>query len=112
MRDGEHGLIGLVATLDERLVGLANLRRFARPSTASIGLYLDDLYVDPSARGAGAARALLRRASELAHDEGASIVRWITADDNATARSVYDTLARATPWVTYDMDPAAASPGR
>jgi len=32
-------------------------------------------------------------------------VRWITAGDNATARRLYDAVATATPWVTYDMGP-------
>jgi GNAT superfamily N-acetyltransferase len=105
---GEHGLIGLVA-IDEsgRPVGLANLRAFARPSAAALGLYLDDLFTSPEARGRGAATALLARAAEIARDRGASVVRWITAEGNATARRVYDATATATPWVTYDMAPAS-----
>jgi hypothetical protein len=33
-------------------------------------------------------------------------VRWITRENNATARALYDTVATATPLVTYDMEPA------
>ena len=105
---GAHGLSGLVAVNDDgAVVGLANLRRFARPSTASIGLYLDDLFTSPAARGTGVATALLFRAAAIAASEGASVVRWITAADNATARRVYDAVAAMTPWVTYDMKPPA-----
>lgn len=107
---GEHSLLGLVATVDGQPVGLANLRWFARPSTATLGLYLDDLYTSPEARARGIGRALLRRAAEIAEHEGASVVRWITAADNATARRLYDAVAGATPWVTYDMSPAAEPP--
>ncbi|WP_438353033.1 N-acetyltransferase family protein [Microbacterium sp. CJ88] len=103
---GEHGLRGLVAEDGDRLLGLANLRSFARPSTATMGLYLDDLFTAPDARGRGVATALLSAAVELAGNDGASVVRWITAADNATARRLYDTVAQATPWVTYDMRPA------
>ncbi|MDL9981169.1 GNAT family N-acetyltransferase [Microbacterium sp. ASV49] len=105
---GALGMQGLVA-VDENdaLVGLANLRWFARPSTATVGLYLDDLFTSPAARGTGAGTALLREAAAIAADAGASVVRWITASDNATARSLYDRHATATPWVTYDMAPAA-----
>jgi len=103
----EHGFIGLVAVIDDAVVGLANLRRFARPSTAAIGLYLDDLFTAPEARGRGVATALLREAAAIAADEGANVVRWITAADNAAARRVYDRVAAATPWVTYDLKPAA-----
>lgn len=104
---GAHGLLGLVATdADGVLLGLANLRRFARPSTAGLGLYLDDLFTSPSSRGRGVATALLREAASVAAQEGANVVRWITAADNDAARRVYDEVARATPWVTYDMSPA------
>ncbi|KAA9150990.1 GNAT family N-acetyltransferase [Microbacterium lushaniae] len=104
---GEHGFIGLVAVDAGRIVGLANLRRFARPPTAGMGLYLDDLFTAPDARGSGVATALLERAGDIAAQEGANVVRWITAEDNATARRVYDKVASATQWVTYDMLPAA-----
>lgn len=104
----QHGLIGLVAAreTDGVLVGLANLRRFARPSFAAMGLYLDDLFTAPDARGRGVATALLRSASRRASAEGANIVRWITASDNDVARRLYDRVASATQWVTYDMQPS------
>ncbi len=103
----EHGLLGLVAEdADGLLLGLADLRRFARPSSASTGLYLDDLFTAPAARHRGVATALLREAAALAADEGATVVRWITAQDNEAARAVYDRVATATPWVTYDLAPA------
>ncbi|QAY61654.1 GNAT family N-acetyltransferase [Microbacterium protaetiae] len=108
VRDGEHGLVGLVTVDDDNVpIALANVRWFARPSSATMGLYLDDLFTAPEARGSGAASALLKHAAELAGEGGGSVVRWITAADNATARSVYDTHAAATPWVTYDMKPTA-----
>ncbi len=104
----QHGMTGLVATApDGTLLGLANLRTFARPTTGTMGLYLDDLFTDPSARRTGAGGALLEAAAALAAQRGASVVRWITATDNTTARAVYDTHATATPWVTYDMAPRA-----
>ncbi|ASR55773.1 GNAT family N-acetyltransferase [Cellulomonas sp. PSBB021] len=104
----QHGMTGLVATApDGTLLGLANLRTFARPTTGTMGLYLDDLFTDPSARRTGAGGALLEAAAALAAQRGATVVRWITATDNTTARAVYDTHATATPWVTYDMAPRA-----
>lgn len=101
-----HGLRGLVA-VDENdvIIGLANLRRFARPATGTIGLYLDDLFTSPPARGAGVGTALLHEAAVIAAQQGASVVRWITAEDNETARRTYDKVASATSWITYDMKP-------
>jgi GNAT superfamily N-acetyltransferase len=104
----EHGLRGLVATTTgSDVIGLANVRTFARPSSGSIGLYLDDLFTSPEHRGIGAANAQLTALADLARTEGATVVRWITDDQNATARSVYDSRAKATRWVTYDLAPAS-----
>jgi GNAT superfamily N-acetyltransferase len=98
--------MGLVATeSDDTLLGLANFRRFSCPSTATLGLYLDDLLTSPASRGTGVATALLREAAAVASREGASVVRWITSTDNAPAGRTYDGVAAATPWVTYDMAP-------
>ncbi|QIM15501.1 GNAT family N-acetyltransferase [Leucobacter insecticola] len=107
LMDPAHGTRALVASLDGQLVGLGHFRGFARPIDGGRGLYLDDLFTLPEARGTGAASAILQRLAEIARDEGASLVRWITAEDNTTARSLYDRRAQQTPWVTYDMAPAA-----
>lgn len=84
------------------LGGLAHYRRFARPSSGTTGLWLDDLFTRPDLRGAGIARQLIDSVSTIAADEGLSVVRWITNENNTTARRLYDTMATATKWVTYD----------
>lgn len=46
---GDHALRGLVAVgTTGQLIGLAHYREFVRPSAASLGGYLDDLFVDPA----------------------------------------------------------------
>jgi GNAT superfamily N-acetyltransferase len=105
--NGEHGMVGLVATTDDVPMALANLRWFAEPLTSTMALYLDDLFVSPDARSAGAGRALLRRTAEIAAEGDASVVQWITAADNATARRLYDAVARETAWITYEMTPVS-----
>jgi GNAT superfamily N-acetyltransferase len=108
LMDPSHQLEGLVAhDAGGHVVGLAHVRAFARPSTATVGGYLDDLYVDPAARGTGAADALLAALARLAGQRGWSVVRWITADDNYRGRSKYDQHATRTPWITYDMTPTS-----
>lgn len=88
-----------------RPAGLAHYRPFARPLAASTGGYLDDLFVHPSSRGAGGATMLLAELRRISRDAGWTVLRWITADDNERARSVYDRSATRTSWVTYDMAP-------
>lgn len=97
---------GLVAeAADGQLIGLAHFRAFARPLSATTGGFLDDLFVSPDARGSGAAEGLLSALKAVAAERGWSVVRWITAEDNARARKLYDRLAAKTQWVTYDMKP-------
>ncbi|MFD1720587.1 GNAT family N-acetyltransferase [Amnibacterium endophyticum] len=105
LHDDEVEVRGLVAEREGEVVGLAHWRRFHRPSSGTVGLYLDDLFTDPAARGAGVGRALVTALASRAASEGCSVVRWITAEDNAAARRLYDGVARATPWVTYDLSP-------
>ncbi len=104
LNDPKHEVSGFVADDDGALIGFAHVRGFARPLAAATGLYLDDLYVSPDARGTGAGPAFLEAAKGFAARQGHSVVRWITAADNSRARGLYDKHAKATEWVTYDMD--------
>ncbi|HMQ94979.1 MAG TPA: GNAT family N-acetyltransferase [Amaricoccus sp.] len=104
LMDEAHAVEGRVAVDAEGdLVGLAHFRPFARPLAASTGGFLDDLFVAPEARGHGAAEALIASVRAEGAARGWSVIRWITAEDNARARAVYDRLADRTSWVTYDI---------
>ena len=105
IHDPQHEVEAFVAENDGGLVGLAHFRAFARPLSASVGGFLDDLFAAPEARGSGAAEALIRAVGEVGRERGWSVIRWITAGDNARARKLYDRVARQTLWVTYDMTP-------
>ncbi|GAA1314802.1 GNAT family N-acetyltransferase [Leucobacter albus] len=104
--DPSHETRGIAAVEGGKVIGFAHFRTFARPLSGLTGLYLDDLFTSPAARGKGVATALIARLGVIAEVEGASVVRWITAESNTTARSIYDRVATATPWVTYDAVPA------
>ena len=104
--NGTYAMRGVVAEREGSVIALANLRVVARPSVGRSGLYLDDLYTAPAARGTGAGSALLARMAADAAAEGHAVVRWVTSADNATARRLYDRHATATALVTYDMAPA------
>lgn len=104
LHDPSHEVDGFVAVVDGAPVGLAHVRRFARPLAAQVGLYLDDLFVDPAWRGHGVVDALMGGIVAHARAHGWTPVRWITADDNYRARSVYDRLGSRTGWLTYEID--------
>ncbi|PVA05765.1 GNAT family N-acetyltransferase [Thalassorhabdomicrobium marinisediminis] len=104
LTENAHEVCGLCALEGDRLVGIAHYRVFARPLSAATGLFLDDLFVAPEARGSGAAGALIDAVRAVARDGGHGVVRWITAADNARARGLYDKIATQTGWVTYDLE--------
>lgn len=102
--DPHHETEALVAAdSNGRLVGLAHFRPFARPLSATTGGFLDDLFVDPSARGSGAAGVLLDAVAAEGRKRGWSVIRWITAEDNYRARGLYNRKASKTHWLTYDI---------
>ncbi|MCX7567544.1 GNAT family N-acetyltransferase [Sulfitobacter sp. F26169L] len=103
LNDDTHEVNGLVAEQDGRLIGLTHYRPFSSPLAANTRGFLDDLFVDPAARGSGAAQALIDAVSAVGREKGWTMIRWITAEDNYRARSVYDRMATRTPWVTYDI---------
>ncbi|MCY1066120.1 GNAT family N-acetyltransferase [Nannocystis sp. RBIL2] len=60
------------------------------------GLYLEDLFVDPSARGRGIGKQLLERLAQLAVERGCARMDWAVLDWNAPAIAFYESLgARA-----------------
>ena len=86
-----------------KAIGLAHFRAFARPLSASTGGFLDDLFVDPEARGAHAGTQLIDAIKAYGQQQQWSVIRWITADNNYRARAAYDQIATRTAWVTYDI---------
>jgi GNAT superfamily N-acetyltransferase len=53
------------------------------------GIWLDDLFVDESARGQGAGKALLVHLARIADERGYGRVEWVTAADNANGLAFY-----------------------
>lgn len=105
LNDPEHESQGLIGEIDGEIYGFGHWRRFSRPSTGSIGIWLDDLYTDSAVRGRGLGRAIIQQLTAVAASEGRSVVRWITKEDNRQAQILYDSLATRTDWVTYDATP-------
>ena len=56
------------------------------------GIYLEDLFVVPEARGLGAGKALLRRLAQRCQDEGLARLEWSVLDWNAPAIGLYQSL--------------------
>ncbi|AOX99700.1 GNAT family N-acetyltransferase [Jeongeupia sp. USM3] len=56
------------------------------------GLYLEDLYVRPVARGRGHARAMMTHLAQLARERGCGRFEWSVLDWNANAIAFYEAI--------------------
>lgn len=65
--------------------------------------YLEDLFVDPDARGSGCGRALIDDLIALARARGWPKVYWHTETGNARARRLYDQYGPADDYVRYTV---------
>ncbi|ATC33230.1 N-acetyltransferase [Caulobacter vibrioides] len=59
------------------------------------GIYLEDLFVRPSARGSGAGKALLANLAKRCVDQGLGRLEWSVLDWNAPSIAFYDSLGAA-----------------
>ncbi len=91
----------LVAVADDAVVGFVHALPHASTWSLDGYCYLEDLYVDASARGAGAGRALIEAVYAEADRRGLSRVYWHTEETNRTARQLYDRLASVSDFVQY-----------
>lgn len=100
----DEELHGAIARDDEgRAIGIVHWLTHAATWSPSGYCYLEDLFVDPEARGSGTGRALIEHVRERAADAGVTKVYWLTAQDNATARRLYDSVATHTGFVHYEL---------
>ncbi|MBV9344660.1 MAG: GNAT family N-acetyltransferase [Gammaproteobacteria bacterium] len=86
----------LFACLDDAPVGFALFFHNFSTFLGKPGLYLEDLFVRPAARGHGVGRALLAHLARLALERGCPRLDWAVLDWNAPAIEFYRGLgARA-----------------
>jgi ribosomal protein S18 acetylase RimI-like enzyme len=105
LRMGES--VALLARRDGQAVGFAQLY----PMFSSVRLartwILNDLYVLPTTRRGGVARALLDAAVDFARADGAAAISLETTRDNAAARALYRAAGWGeddTQWYSHRLD--------
>lgn len=82
----------LVAERDGGLVAYAVFFHTYSTFRAMPSLYLEDLFVHPTARRQGIAAALMQRLAALALEEGCGRFEWTVLDWNENARRFYTRL--------------------
>jgi ribosomal protein S18 acetylase RimI-like enzyme len=102
MAGGDGDPIGLVAVDDADVpIGLAHVLFHRSTWSATWYCYLEDLFVDPAQRQAGAGRALIEAVYREADARQCSRTYWVTQETNAAARALYDRVAAKAPFVQY-----------
>lgn len=94
---------GLVATRpeDDLPVGLAHILMHRTTWSATWACYLEDLYVQPECRALGIGRQLISAVYDEADRFGCTRTYWVTEEQNARARQLYDQMATKAPFVQY-----------
>lgn len=79
----------VIAENDGEAVGFALFFHNFSTWTGRPGLYLEDLYVTPAARGLGVGTALLRHLARVALERGCARFEWAVLDWNEPAIAFY-----------------------
>jgi GNAT superfamily N-acetyltransferase len=102
----DHPVCALVCSPSDHegtLLGLAHYVLHPHTFSSKMVCYLEDLWVEPSARRAGIGRAFVDALVALGKEQDWRRIYWHTETDNVTARSLYDRFAKATNYVRYDI---------
>lgn len=95
-----------VAEQDGRVVGMAVWFFNFSTWTGRHGLYLEDLFVDPEARGGGVARGLFEALGQEAKAHDCARIDWGVLDWNELAKGFYRKLGgrQMTEWEPWRID--------
>lgn len=103
--DPDSALMCIVAETEGRVSGFAHCVVHEATWEIQPVCYLEDLYVDPAARHQGIGRALIEWLRNSMRAEGWARLYWMTREDNAEARRLYDRFALADGFVRYVVRP-------
>ncbi|HEY4368481.1 MAG TPA: GNAT family N-acetyltransferase [Steroidobacteraceae bacterium] len=100
--DPSAPLYGFAAVnLANEIIGIVHYHFHLSTWALTSYCYLEDLFVAPDQRGAGAGRQLIRAVYRAADERGATRVYWNTENGNERAQALYAKLATLTPFVQY-----------
>lgn len=99
--DANEQMFLLGAYVDGKLTGIVQFLYHRSSWTPGDYCYLQDLFVDDSARGLGVGRALIEAVYAKAKADGCSRVHWLTQNENAQARILYDQVADNSGFMQY-----------
>lgn len=99
---GGTALHGLAARMGDTIVGITHFLFHESAWTMTPACYLQDLFVDGASRRSGAGQALVEAVASAARAQGSTRMYWLTQDHNATARRLYDRIAKHSGFIRYE----------
>ena len=97
----DSGLAALIARSGARAVGFANVSLTPFAWTGGPIVFLQDLFVEPEARGLGAGTALLKAVYGFADAQGAAQVFWMVDENDPELQGFYARHAIRSPYLRY-----------
>ncbi len=99
----------LIGYIGEEIYGYALFFRNFSSFQGRPGMYLEDVYVEPCARGKGLGRALLVEVMQIARTMGCRRSEWLVLDWNERAKHFYESIGAEilSDWRLCRMDEAA-----
>lgn len=96
----------LICELDGKAIGFAVYFFSYSTWQAKAGLYLEDLYISPDARGHGAGKRMLQHLAGMAIEKGCGRFEWSVLDWNEPAIVFYKALGAKpqSEWVRYRLE--------
>lgn len=99
--DAYEPMHAVVAERDGKLLGLVHYLFHRNTAMLAPTCYLQDLFTVATTRGQGIGRALIEAVYERAQAAGSPRVYWMTQENNATARKLYDQVAERSGFIQY-----------
>lgn len=95
-----------IAEIDERPVGFCLWFYNYSTFLGRAGIYVEDLFVEPEARGKGAGKAMLRRLAQRCIEADLGRLEWSVLNWNEPSIAFYDSLGASakTDWTVRRLD--------
>jgi ribosomal protein S18 acetylase RimI-like enzyme len=104
MLDPAEPMFGALMFRQDKAIGMVHWIHHRSNWSARDYCYLEDLFVSEDSRGRGHGRQLMEYVFSQAQQAGCAGVYWLTQEQNATARLLYDRMVRPSGFIHYQRN--------
>ena len=99
--DRDEPMFAFLAVHEGKPKGLVHIILLRSTGSDGPACYLQDLFVEPGARGMSMGRALIEHVYHVVKQAGGTDVDWLTHETNTIARRLYDRVAENAGYIQY-----------